>query len=142
MHTLLLGGRTRASTWHEGEMTGPEIQLGGARARYVSALEHALEEIVARLAGMPEVERVMLFGSYAAGRRDLFTDLDLLVVMTSDQDFVHRTAELYRRVAQDVDMDLIVYTPEEFEAQRNRGFVRRALETGRVLYEKERAGRG
>ncbi len=97
---------------------------------------------MARLAGMPEVERVILFGSCAAGRRDLFTDPDLLVVMDSDQDFVHRTAELYRRVAQDVDMDLIVYTPEEFEAQRNRGFVRRALETGRVLYEKERAGRG
>ena len=122
-------------------MTGLEIQLGGERARYASALEHALDEIVARLAGMPEVERVILFGSYAAGRRDLFTDLDLLVVMASDQDFVHRTAELYRLVAQGVDMDLLAYTPEEFEAQRNRGFVRRALETGRVLYEKERAGR-
>jgi predicted nucleotidyltransferase len=25
---------------------------------------------------MPEVQQVILFGSYAAGRRDLFTDLD------------------------------------------------------------------
>jgi predicted nucleotidyltransferase len=123
-------------------MTGPGIELDQRRTRYASALEHALAEIVARLSRMPEVERVILFGSYATGRRDLFTDLDVLVVLHSDQDFVHRTAELYRQVAQDVDMDLLAYTPEEFEAQRSRGFVRRALETGRVLYEKERAGRG
>jgi predicted nucleotidyltransferase len=123
-------------------MTDLETQLGGARIRYAGALERALDEIVARLAAMPEVERVILFGSYAAGRRDLFTDLDLLVVIDSDQDFVHRTAALYRQVAQGVDMDLLAYTPDEFEAQRSRGFVRRALETGRVLYEKERAGRG
>jgi len=29
---------------------------------------------------MPEVQQVILFGSYAAGRRDLFTDLDVIVM--------------------------------------------------------------
>ena len=91
---------------------------------------------------MPEVERVILFGSYAAGRRDLFTDLDLLVVMSSEQDFVQRTADLYRLLAAGVDLDLLVYTPEEFDRQRERGLVRQALKTGRVLYEKKRAGGG
>ena len=49
-----------------------------------------------RLRGIPEVYKVVLFGSYAKGRRDLFTDLDLIVVMDSRDDFVTRCAELAR----------------------------------------------
>jgi len=116
--------------------------LAERRTEYAEALERALDTIVTRLAGMPEVERVILFGSYAAGRRDLFTDLDLLVVMSSEQDFVHRTAELYRQVATGVDLDLLVYTPEEFRRLQGYGLVRDALETGNVLYEKKCVGGG
>jgi predicted nucleotidyltransferase len=113
-----------------------DILLERRRAEYCRALEQALDHIIARLSGMPEVEKVILFGSYAAGRRDLFTDLDLLVVMHSDKDFVTRTAELYPQLRAGVDMDLLVYTPEEFERMRQRGFVKHALEGGQVLYEK------
>ncbi len=119
-----------------------DLILAQRRAEYAEALDRALSKIVAHLANMPEVEQVILFGSYAAGRRDLFTDLDLLVVMSSEQDFVRRTAELYQQVAAGVDLDLLVYTPEEFERLRQHGVVRQALETGRVLHEKKRAGRG
>jgi predicted nucleotidyltransferase len=121
---------------------GLDMVLTERRAEYAEALERALDEVVVRLSNMPEVERVILFGSYAAGRHDLFADLDLLVVMSSEQDFVHRTAELYRQVAVGVDLDLLVYTPEEFERLRRSGLVRRAVETGKVLYEKGRTGRG
>ena len=76
----------------------PEINLEQRRSEYSQDLERALEKVLDHLTHMPEVEKVILFGSYAAGRRDLFTDLDLLVVMTSEQDFVHRTAELYRQL--------------------------------------------
>lgn len=91
---------------------------------------------------MPEVERVIPFGSYAAGRRDLFTDLDLLVVMASDQDFVQRMAEVYRHITADVDVDPLVCTPPEFERLQEKGFVRQALKTGRILYEKKRSRGG
>jgi predicted nucleotidyltransferase len=106
------------------------------RGQYRRALDEALEHVRERLAGMPDVELVILFGSYAAGRRDLFTDLDLLVVMHSDKDFVTRTANLYRQLHPGVDMDLLVYTPAEFERRRHRGFVKHALEKGQVIYEK------
>ncbi len=112
-------------------------ELSHQRAAYVRALDEALTRIVDHLARIPEVERVILFGSYAAGRRDLFTDLDLLVVMASDQDFIHRTAALYQQIPMGVDVDLLVYTPEEFERMKQGGFVKRAVETGVTLYEKE-----
>lgn len=99
---------------------GTVTTLAEKRAEYAKDLQRALNKIVSHLANMPQLEQVILFGSYAAGRRDLFTDLDLIVVVHSEQDFVHRTAELYQ--------------------QRQRGFVRQALRTGRVLYEKKPVG--
>ncbi|GAB4530533.1 MAG: hypothetical protein Kow0063_08750 [Anaerolineae bacterium] len=114
----------------------PEMVLKQRRARYHQALEDALHSILGRLSRMPEVKKVILFGSYAAGRRDLFTDLDLLVVMDTGEDFVSRTARLYRQLSVNVDMDLLVYTPEEFQRQQRSGFVRYALATGQVIYEK------
>lgn len=114
-----------------------DTTLTQRRAEYAEALDRVLNRIVAQLSAMPEVEQVILSGSYAVDRRDSFTDLDLLVVMASDQDFIRRTAELYRRIIADVDLDLLVYTPSEFERLRERGFVRHVLGTGKVLYEKK-----
>jgi len=116
-----------------------EAALEQKRLAYSQALSAALDSILDQLAGMPQVYRVILFGSYAAGRRDLFTDLDLLVVMDSEQDFVQRTAELYRQLQAGVDIDLLAYTPEEFERMRHRGFVWHAVSTGQVLYQKKRS---
>jgi predicted nucleotidyltransferase len=114
------------------------IILAEERVAYSQALDDALDSILERLSSMPEVERVILFGSYASGRRDLFTDLDLLVVIDSEQSFVERTADLYRRVQAGVDLDLLAYTPQEFARLRESGFVKHALTTGQVIYERKR----
>ena len=116
-----------------------EVSIKQKRDDYSRALDSALRKIVIQLSQIPEVERVLLFGSYATGRRDLFTDLDLLVVMDSEQDFIHRTAELYAKIHTDVDMDLLVYTPDELMKNRENSFIRGVLETGKVVYEKKPA---
>lgn len=115
----------------------PEETLIAKRQLYQHLLAETLQRLVAALARRPEVERAILFGSYAAGRRDLFTDLDILIVMESPLDFVTRTAEMYRYLASPVDLDLLVYTPEELEHNRERGFIQQALEKGQVIYEKQ-----
>jgi len=117
----------------------PELDLKRRRLEYRQNLENALESIIYQFSEMPEILKVVLFGSYAAGRRDLFTDLDLIVVMDTSQDFIHRTTELYRKLQTKVDLDLLVYTPDEFEDFRENGFLSHAIETGKVIYEKKRA---
>ena len=116
-----------------------EQTLAAKRQQYRRALADAVQHIVSALARRPEVQRAILFGSYAQGRSDLFTDLDILVVMDSPLDFVTRTAEMHRYLSPAVDLDLLVYTPEELERNRNRHFIRRALEKGTVIYEKQAA---
>jgi hypothetical protein len=69
----------------------------------------------------------------------LCTDLDLLVVVESPLDFVARNVDLARRLRAGVALDLLAYTPQELKLMRRRPFIRRALETGKVLYERNSA---
>jgi len=97
-----------------------------------------LATVVARLAQLPEVQKVLVFGSYRQGRRDLFTDLDVLVVMRTTEGFLARTQRLYGLLGGGlgVDLDLIAYTPEELAANMSRPFFRQVLREGEVVYEK------
>jgi predicted nucleotidyltransferase len=108
------------------------------RAVYVHLLEQALPQIVERLSGLEGVERVSLFGSYAQGKRDLFTDLDILVIMETELGFIERLRMLYGIVASPVDLDLLCYTPQEFQDLKGQPFFRRIAQEEVVLYEKNR----
>jgi predicted nucleotidyltransferase len=112
------------------------------RFAYAQDLKNAVDHIIAELSENPDIERVVLFGSYANDRRDLLTDLDILVIMESSLDYISRTAELYKQLHPGVDFDLLVYTPQEFEQMRNRSFLKHALKQSKVLYEKREPGRG
>ncbi len=106
------------------------------RADHCLLLDDSLQKIIQQLGELPSVEKVILFGSYAAGRRDLFTDLDLIVIMQSEKAYIDRIAEIYTLLRPSVDMDILVYTPEEFERMSQWGFIRLAVESGQVVYEK------
>ena len=77
---------------------------------------------------------VVVFGSFARGKVLRTSDLDMIAVMESDLPFLQRLDELYRALAPKVGLDLLVYTPGEWDEMRGRSFIRRALEEGRVLH--------
>jgi predicted nucleotidyltransferase len=106
------------------------------RALYAEQMKASVTRIVEVLSAMPDVQKVSLFGSYARGRTDLFTDLDVLVIMKTDKSFIDRLRMLYSTLAVPVDMDLLCYTPEEFESIKERPFLKRALIDEIVLYAK------
>lgn len=136
-----------ASPWYDlGATTRRWTRVGceggspaGTRERkYAVLLRTELDRLVQRLRELG-ASKIVLFGSYARGREDLCTDLDLFVVMESDLPFVERTAWLYRELSPRVACDILAYTPREWEAMQERSFVREALRRGEVLYEKERS---
>ena len=112
--------------------------LAVRRGTYRQALAESLQRVVAHLANDPSVERILLFGSYARGKEDLLTDLDLIVVKESALGFTDRIAALYREVGPllTVDTDILVYTPSEWASVQNTPFGRHALNDAKVLYEK------
>src|SRR2546428_5165186 len=113
--------------------------IAEARRKYRALLEGSLESLVETLKRRSDILRISISGSYAQGRTDLFTDLDVLVIMDSARPFIERQRELYELLGLPVDLDLLCYTPGEFDKIKDRPFFRHALRSERVLYEKKSA---
>ncbi|MGB9792776.1 MAG: nucleotidyltransferase domain-containing protein [Thermacetogeniaceae bacterium] len=111
-------------------------KLAEEREKHAALLRSEVERLTGELQ-MLGAKKIVLFGSMARGRLDLFTDIDLLVVMDSDLPFVERSGWVYRKLMPRVDADILVYTEEELEALREGHFLRKALAEGVVLYEKK-----
>lgn len=90
------------------------------------------------------IHRVILFGSAARGEITGFSDLDVVVIEETDEPFLSRLQRYYGQIDVPCDLDLLVYTPEEFQKMKKRGnpLIRRVLKEGRVIYEKRSSGRG
>jgi len=112
--------------------------LSSKRDEYRRLLEVSLEEAVFVISKLDGVERVSLVGSYAKGRADLFTDLDLVVIMQTDLSFIDRLKLIYGNLCLPVDVDVLCYTPEEFEKIKAKDFFRNLLKDEVVLYERKR----
>ncbi len=84
-------------------------------------------------------EKVYLFGSYAWGRPDTHSDVDLLIVKNSNLPRRFRISEAEKFFSNfPYPFDVLVYTPEEIEARKKLGdfFIKLILEKGKLLYEK------
>ena len=99
-------------------------------------LAGVIEEVVRRIVGVSDPQRIILFGSHARGDCGPDSDLDILVVIDSDLDFVTRTADLARQLRAGVDLDLLAYTPQEMECISHRPFIQHVLKIGKVVYER------
>jgi len=82
------------------------------------------------------VERIILFGSLARDDISQTSDIDLLVVQETKKKFMERLIELYEVINPRYALDLLVYTPLEFdEMKENTIFVKKILSEGKLLYE-------
>ena|SRR3990172_5800974 len=114
-----------------------KTDLAQSRHNYRALLQESLTSLVEKLKQREDVVRVSVFGSYARGRADLFTDLDVLVIMETPLPFIKRQESLYQLLALPVDLDILCYTPQEFESMKLQPFLRRALRDEKILYEKK-----
>ncbi len=82
-------------------------------------------------------QKVILFGSAARGDDKPESDLDILVIKNTNKNYYDRVFEAMRYVNTDKSVDMIVFTPEEFEKAQNeeRVFIKQILKYGINLYE-------
>ena len=106
--------------------------LAERRELYAAALERAPAMAVSRLETLPEVEKTIAFASYPPGSRDLFTNLDLLVVIRTPEPLLKRMQRLYELLpGTEADLDLVAHAPEEVEEDRSRPFFGASSREGR-----------
>lgn len=96
-------------------------------------LEGELKKIIEKLRSDKSIRLILLFGSLARGDVGSESDIDLIVVKETNKKFLDRLDELYEDA--NMAMDVLVYTPEELESIKNRGFIKRASKEGVILYE-------
>jgi predicted nucleotidyltransferase len=105
----------------------------------VPITETLLRDITDRIVEAFAPDKVILFGSHAAGIPRADSDVDLLVIMQATGSPIQRAVTVKRACRpRFVAMDVLVKTPEEVSAQIRRGnlLLRQILEGGRVLYER------
>lgn len=75
-----------------------------------------INEVVKRLVGVYNPEKIYLFGSYAWGTPNEDSDLDLLVVVNESNEKSHRRTipGIHALWGLEIAKDLLVYTQQEF----------------------------
>ena len=103
--------------------------------------QNALGQLIDELKGYG-AEKIILFGSVARGEADAFSDVDLVVIKPTRMNFVDRLADVVYQcptmVRANFNVDILVYTPEEFhrmQAAQN-PFLAGVTRDGKTLYEK------
>ena len=97
-----------------------------------------LEEVKNRLVNVYQPEKIYLFGSYAWGKPDDESDLDLLVVIRASDEKSHKRTIAGRQALWDLNIakDLMVYTQDEFDARVTdpTSLVYKVKHSGKVIY--------
>ena len=104
-----------------------------------AGIERTLARMVERIVKRFAPERIILFGSHAAGNAGPDSDVDLLVVMTSKRSKAEQELDILKLLrSHRIPKDVIVTTPEDFAWRRKiPGTIERpAALGGRVLYAK------
>jgi uncharacterized protein len=81
--------------------------------------------------------KAIFFGSFAVGDISKRSDLDLMLIMQTDKRFLDRYDGIYKEITDVVEhrsVDLLIYTPAEFDNMQDEPFMRRVVREGVVIY--------
>ncbi len=99
--------------------------------------EELIQEIKERIVSAVHPEKIILFGSYAYGTPTEDSDVDLLVIMQSNEP-MHKRIFRIRKLFRDfrVPKEIIVYTPQEVDNWKNvsNAFITSIIRKGKVIY--------
>ena len=100
-----------------------------------------LSEIVDKIKNEYQPEKIILFGSYAYGKPNKDSDIDLFIVKETNKRRVDRFVEVSQithEPKQGISISPVVYTPREVETRLAMGddFAEEVLNKGEVLYVK------
>lgn len=96
-----------------------------------------IQKIVQQIVEHFHPQKVILFGSYAHGTPTEDSDVDLLVVMETEEPPLHAAARIAAAIDHPCALDILVRRPSDLEASlaRKGVFATEVLTTGVMLYE-------
>jgi predicted nucleotidyltransferase len=104
-----------------------------------STLENELEKVTQKIIDAFNPLKIILFGSQAYGLSNQDSDVDILIVMESNERPTERATRVSRLLRpRPFPMDILVRTPEEIHRRLTIGdhFIEDILRQGKILYER------
>jgi uncharacterized protein len=98
-----------------------------------------INEVVKRIANKFNPDKIILFGSYASGKPNTDSDLDLLIIQETDLPMHRRGVDIrLSLIGTMIPIDVLVYTQTEFDEEKNKSysFLSSAIKNSKVLYER------
>ncbi|MBU4201834.1 MAG: nucleotidyltransferase domain-containing protein [Candidatus Altiarchaeales archaeon] len=101
--------------------------------------EPLINKLVDEIKAGYKPEKIILFGSYAWGKPDEESDIDLLIIKQSEKPFHKRWSDVCRLVSglrRGIAFSPFVITPEELQKRLDMGdqFFKKIINEGEVLY--------
>ncbi|MEO1122991.1 MAG: nucleotidyltransferase domain-containing protein [Cyanobacteria bacterium J06635_15] len=110
--------------------------------------DELIQRMVQAVVQVVEPEQVILFGSHARGEAGPNSDVDLLIIQSEtfgpQHSRITEMTRVWRSLAKfGVPTDIVLYSQEEVDAwkESRNHLTTRALQEGRVLYERSRSGK-
>jgi predicted nucleotidyltransferase len=112
----------------------------GEVERHGNVEMNEIEDKVQTIAEKFEPEKVILFGSYAAGNPTSDSDVHLLIIVDTKRSTWDLAVEISSSLKHSFPMDILVRTPQEIATRLRYGdfFIQDIMERGKVLYERAR----
>lgn len=111
-----------------------------ARPGFKRVTRKQINAVVQKIVAEFNPEKIIMFGSYAYGKPNIDSDVDMLVVMESDERPAPRTTRVIGalRGVKTFPMDLLVRTPAEIQHRLAIGdfFIQEIVGMGKILYKR------
>ena len=126
----------RRSKWIGKSACGKRLKV--VTEKYFMIATEKIRELTERIVHEFHPERVILFGSYAAGNPRPDSDVDLLVILPFEGKNFRKSLEILNRVNPRFPVDLIARRPDDTARRYREGdpLIREALDHGQVLHER------
>jgi predicted nucleotidyltransferase len=105
------------------------------------ATREEIADLVKRIVQEFDPERIILFGSHAAGNPTADSDVDLLVVVRHEGKSWQQATRIRNALAPSFPLDLLVRSPDDVQWRLSQGdpFFREIADHGEVLFEADHA---
>lgn len=103
-----------------------------------ASIDSSIEKYIKALEQKVRVPKVILYGSWANGQADEYSDIDLAVFSPDFGKNKLRELQLLSKLSWDVDesIEAIPYSVEKLNEPEPSSFVSEILKTGKIVYEK------
>jgi predicted nucleotidyltransferase len=105
------------------------------KKKHLEEINNELNRVVSELTKLG-AQKIIQFGSSVRGELSITSDIDLIVIIENNKNYLERSAEIYQNI-KPKEIDLLIYTPNEFKRMKRENlFIQHILKEGKVIHER------